>query len=553
MRNIFKRKKTPKSSEPQTLPIEEEISTIINKYTRSRHNCQKSDFMHFSKIVKDFDKSNVFSICSGFEQYPLTIIMRNSLSDTRGFIEEIHELLRMEVLQYSYNNAFYEELLWSVSGSDLFTNETPDYFIAIRDFERDTPSTNSIEVRRSREFAFGQLLLGDTHIHKSPVVISYRSLLFSEETELQKGDTCFQSTLSIDGKKIRLFLKLKGDKRVSSIIAKSLIAQQKTNLGKALRKEIKIVSAGISKDEDLGSFTGFSLNGQIHTAASNIPYILLFPKKLINLFPDYVCTTIKGKILQINKELFRSGFQTFYKPGKHFLLADFLSIVEERDLRLICQNFFVSNSYRGDDLKNLFFYKAQHREKTKIQREPFICAQDFVDHLPLRLKEDFQRSRSYSMSHNDLLAANQLILDRIYEQISSGKLLLSYKSQFILHRESGAHAKESKTLRLRKLIGDKSYINHLEKMDSKKVQIMLGTMKNILIVDTFIYQTDELVKLKQFLSKNRFNELKEDISYTQGKIKTRQIDINRICDSIEKFNQFLRDFIEKDKSISEES
>lgn len=548
MLNIFKRKKTTPSNAPQPLPIEEEITGIINKYIKSRHHCKKSDFLHFSKTVNDFKNCDVFSICSGFDLYPLTIIFNDHLSDPGGFIEEINSLLSMEVLQYTHKSEYLEEILWSLSGTDLYSNETSDYFIAIGNFEREPPHTNSIEINHSREFAFGKMLLGDINIKNSPIAVSYEALFFSDPKEKQKDYFCFQTTLKIEDKEIILFLKLKGDKRVCSIIAKSLINQQKISLENELDKRIKLIRSGISEEEDLSSFTGYSLKGIIHTAASNIPYKLLFPKKLINLFPEYTCTTIKGKILQINKKLFRSGFQTFYKPGNHFLMADFLSIVDERDLSLICQNFFVSNSFRGDDLKDLFFYKVKLEEKSKVQREPFISAYDFLEHLPLRLKEEFQRSKSYSSSHGDLLKVNQQTLDRIYEQISSGKLLLSYKSQFILQKESGSRAKESKMLRLRKLIGDKRFINHLVKMDSKKVQIMMSTIKNVLIVDTFIYQTDELIKLKPFLSKSRFNELKEDISYTQGKIKSNQIDINRICDSIEKFNRFIKDFVEKDKN-----
>ncbi len=547
MFNILKRKKTAQSNEPQPLPIEEEISFIINKYIKSRHNCKKSDFIHFSRIVNDFKNCDVFSLCSGLDVYPLTIIIKDSLSDPGGFIKEINELFSMEVLQYTHKSDYFEEILWSVSGRDLYTNETSDYFISIGEFEREPPHTNSIEISHSREFAFGKMLLGDVYINNSPLVVSYKTLLFSDDQDMPKDYTCFQTTFKIEDKKINLFLKLIGDKRVCSIVAKSLIAEQKISLAKVLGKEVKLIRAGIFQEEDFSGFTGYSLEGIIHTAASNIPYKLLFPKRLINLFPEYTCTTIKGKILQINKELFRSGFQTFYKPGNHFLMADFLSIVDERDLSLICQNFFVSNSFKGDDLKDLFFYKVKLNEKSKVQREPFIKALDFLDHLPLRLKEEFQQSKSYSSSHKDLLEVNQETLDRIYEQISSGKLLLSYKSQFILQKESGSRAKESKMLRLRKLIGDKRFINHLEKMDSKKVQIMMSTIKNVLIVDTFIYQTDELIKLKPFLSKSRFNELKEDISYTQGKIKSNQIDINRICDSIEKFNIFIRDFAEKNR------
>ena len=88
-------------------------------------------------------------------------------------------------------------------------------------------------------------------------------------------------------------------------------------------------------------------------------------------------------------------------------------------------------------------------------------------------------------------------------------------------------------------------------MDNKKVQNLFSNIKNKLISDTFIYQTDELIRVKPYLSKTRFKELKEDVRFTQGKVKTNQIDINRICDSIETFNKFIKDFIENERKKGE--
>jgi len=547
MLNIFKRKKTAEKSNNGTLPLEAEISAIISKYTGTQSSVKKSNFVHFSKELKNMDNGEIFSICSVYDHFPLTIFLRKKPSSSEGFIKEINELTKMEVLQYSYNPDFFEEELWTVSGSDLYSNETSGYFIAIGDIQKESSSTDSIEIQHSREFVFGHLLISDLYINKSPVSISYKKILFSEHSDYRPYNSFFQSTLLIDSREIQFFYLLQGNRKITSALAKSLIKNQKLKLEKILKKEIKIKNAGMIEEGELHNFSGYTLMGNIHTTGSDFPYSLLFPRKLINLFPDYICSTIKGKILQINKELLRAEFSTFYKPLNNFLMTDFLTIADDRDLNLICQNFFVSNSIHGDDIRKLFFYKVRLEEKSRVLKEPFLCSERFVSHLPLRLKEEYHRSQSYSQSYKKLLEENQKILDSIYKQITQEKLLLSYKSQFILHRESGGRAEESKTLRLRKLIGDKRYINYLAGMDSKKVQILLSTIKNILIVDTFIYQTDELVKLKPFLSRTRFSELKEDIRFTQGKIKSNQIDINRICDSIEKFNLFIREFVEKER------
>lgn len=548
MFNIFKRKKKPESITPRTRPIEKEISQIINRYTGKRLSVKKSDFMHFSKELSNLDNSIIFSIASACDRFSLSIFMRHELTAPSDFIKELNELTRMEILQYPYKKEFYEAELWAVSGSEIFSNEDFDYFITRDEFRRDISATDSLEIGYSREFAFGQTLINRLYINQSPVAVSYNNMLFSEHTHnTNTFDSFFQSSVLIDGKEIRFYYLLKGNSNITSTLTKSFIKEQKIQLEKALKKKVKILSAGQVDPEEVTNYSGYTLQGNIHTSGADIPYELLFPRKLINLYPDYICSTIKGKILQINKELFRSGFSDFYKPMKNFLITDFLSIADDRDLNLICQNFFLTNSIHGDDIRKLFFYKIKLAEKSKIQREPFISADRFFKHLPRNLKEEFQLSKAYSQSYRELIQGNQKILNSIFRQISEKKLLLSYGAQTILNKELGARAKESKTLRLRKLIGDKRYINYLARLDSKKVQILFSTMKNVLIIDTLIYQTDELIKLKPYLSKTRFDELRADISYTQGKIKSNQIDINRICDSIEKFNLFIKEFVKKEQ------
>jgi hypothetical protein len=84
-------------------------------------------------------------------------------------------------------------------------------------------------------------------------------------------------------------------------------------------------------------------------------------------------------------------------------------------------------------------------------------------------------------------------------------------------------------------------------MESSKIQIFLGSLKHRVLTDLFVYQTDRLTWIKPHLSRNRFTELSEDIRITQRKIKEGQIDINRICDSIEEFNRTVKTLVEKGK------
>ena len=547
MFNIFKRKKNQQRNEPEQPPLEQAISQIINNYFNTESPLESIDFLNFQNQLENIDSASVFSLCHNTDQYPVIIFIRKKIEKVKDFIHDLNELSKLEVLQYDYESVDSDEMLWTVSSSEMYSDKNQNFFIFIKSILKETNEKDIIMIHHSQEFRLGQLLIKDLTIKQSPVSISYEKILFSQDYSEINNETCYSSTLMIDNREIQLYYLITGHSKMIPFLVRELIKAQIKPLGNFLKKEIHIQRAGVGNISQTSDYSDFTLMGQIHTTGADIPYRLIFPRKLINLFPDYVCTTIKGKILQINKELFRRDFPQFYRSHGSFLIRDFLSVIEERDLSLICQNYFSSNSISGEDMRKLFFYRVKGEEKTRVLRIPFISASVFVNHLPLRLKEDFQRSSAYSQSYNDLLNANEKMLDHIYSELTEGKLLLSYKAKYILEKEPGSRVKESKTLRLKKLVGDKRFINLISRMDSKKAQVLLSNMKNGLIVDTFIYQTDELIKLKPYLSRNRFNELREDIKYTQGKVKSSQIDINRICDSIEDFNSFIRDYLEKEQ------
>ena len=547
MFNIFKRKKKSDNSEPQENPIEIQIATLVKENLNYDNQISEIDLNHLGNELKKINKGTFISLCNNRDLFPISILFSKEISELSSLMEQLHELTGLEPIQYEYEENHYSETMWTHSDYVIHCSPQSDYFILTNDYHKESASSNILKIHHNKEFLLGQLLIGDLSVKGSLFSMVYSELDFSPGIENNDENSYFQSSMKIDNSNIDFHYCLKGKNKYIGQLAKELIKDQKSKFETQFSKSVSITKAGPVDSQSITTTTLFSIKGIIHTSGINIPFLLFFPKSIVKLFPQYFCRTIKGNILQINKELMRIEFDNFYKSKMELLFDDFLAIAENRDLNLICQNFFLSNSINADKLRELFYYKIKLDEKTKVLKIPFISQNPFTNHLPIRLRESFKESKSFSQNYDELIDANRDILELIYRNESEGNLLLSYKTKYILDRELGSKERENKTRRLKKLVGNKKYINYLSKIDNKKAQVLLSNMKNILIADTFIYQTDELIKLKPYLSKNRFNELREDITFTQGKIKTNQIDVNRICDSIEKFNDYIKEFARKER------
>jgi hypothetical protein len=542
---LFRRRKKEEKSKPENPPLEVSISAIISSESNKAVN--KIEFNQCRNILDSWEKAEIFSICHNTDDFYATIVVKGVVENSEKIKNELHELTEREVLQYEYNKDFFLESLWSLSTKTLFATEEKSLLIAIDDSELTVKSSQQLNIRHSKAFSFGKFLMKDLRDVNFPVSVSYDNMFFTFEMDKNESKLLFESTLAIESADYQFYYLMNHEAKYTAKLVKAFIKEQKKYLETHLKRSVSIKHAGLVESVEDISKSSFSMGGVVHTPISAFNYTFIFPKKFLNLFPQYICNTIKGRTLQINKEYFRKDFDSFYKSGEEFLFSDYFSIIDNRDMNLICQNFFLSNSISGEKIKKLFFYKVTSNEKKRINKVPMIGGEQFLNHLPLRLKESYLNSKNYSRNFEELLDLNQLMLDKIYREMKEKKLLLSYKSRYILDKELGSKNKENKTRRLKKLISDKRYINYLDRLDDKKVQILLSNMKNVLIVDTFIYQADELIKLKPYFSQRRFKELKEDINFTQGKVKTNQIDINRICDSIEKFNGTIRDFVKKDQ------
>lgn len=548
MLNIFRDRIKARSKDLKKEPLEVEIKDLISKISQKEYDLENTDFNTFSSALKNIPQAEIFSLSNGSDEFTVSIFLLNNTDELRErIIKELNVLSGLEVLYYEYSSDFYNESIWSHSNNALYASSDKSLFISKNEMSQQNLMRETILITKSREFLFGTLFFNGFTQGKTTIEILYRNLIFNHQYTIQSDSPAFSSVIQIGDLDFSFLYILENASPSTSQLIKELIKEQRKRLEDVFQKKTVIKQAGLFKQELKDNYSGFTLEGTIYTPGTDVDFKVIFPKKIINLFPDYSCTTAKGKILQINKDLLRREFSTFYKSSTDFLFGDYLSILDERDLNLICQNFLLSHKYDGDKIKRLFYFRIRLEENSRILKMPLSTINRFLSHLPLNLLEQYRESKAYSETLENMIDYQKLTMVQIYKDLNEKKLLLSYKSQYLLNKELGKQEKENKTRRLRKLVGDKRYINYLDHMEHQKAQILLSNIKNVLIVDTFIYQEEELNRLKPYLSKRRFQELREDIRFTQSKIKSNQIDINRICDSIELFNSDIRDFVKNEK------
>ncbi len=541
------------------VPIEQKVAGVLSGIYNSGTKINLISFPLFENELRSINKGQFFSAIDGNDIFTLTIFICEETEFADEITHKLSEIEGQEFLQYNYERKFYKETLWSLCSDKIysFKSTTINYYICINNINHKKEPANIISIKRNSQFILGKLLL-NTRLSNNPGIhVIYNKLDFSDKDEYQIdiNHTVYQSTISREKENFTFFYILKKPEeikseyfsRFSTSIIKSVIKEQVTQLNDILKENFEILNIEPYKKTIRITHSYIILYNTLTYGNTGIEVQVLFPKRLLSLFPDFSCRTIKGRILQINKFLFRNRFENFYKEKENLIFTEFISIITGRDLSLICQNFFLSKTFNTQILKKLFYYKTKQGDKTILKNIPFCNRDQFLNHMPVRIRESFIKNKIYAESYDEMIEINSMVLENIYLEMKNDKLLLSYKARFILEKEYGAKEKKNKIKRLRKLINEKKYINILNKFDKKDIQILLNNMKCKILSDTLIYQTDELIKLKPYLSKTRFIELREDVKFTQEKIKSNQIDINRICDSIEAFNNIIHIFTKEEE------
>lgn len=547
MRNIFKRKKKDQSPENEKLPLEQTVVLSLNRLLNIEGELQPSDLPVLEEFLSREGGIRIFQLCGNSDRFPFSVVMGLPGPETDGLVHLLGELSAMEVIHHICSFENKGAFLWRNSDSTVLRPAHGEYLILIDGSADNEPGSDCLHITRNREFFFGRHLTGDFSINNSPLLFTTDKICFSAVNEPEEDFTPFNAQFSLDDRNFSATLAIKGQGPVINLMAKETISRMKQQLGIYPGGNIKILSAGPQPVEDRDYLKDFRIEGSIFTTGGTFPWRMYFSRKLLNIFPEQQCTTIKGKILQTDRLLFEKNFSTFHKTGEVYLMADFLTHLNQRDLNLVCQNFFLSRGYRGNNLTTLFRYRVKLEEKSRVLRIPFTGETAMISRLPQGIREEYRISREYASSLEELIDMNRTILREIYRDFHEGKLLLSPNAALLLERETGREMKENKMLRLKKLMSDGRYLNALTRMDGSRAQVLLGAMNHTWLTDTFVYQTEKLPVVKPFLSKNRFRELMEDVAYTQKKIKSGQIDINRIGDSMENFYREVRLFMEKEK------
>ncbi|MBB6481428.1 hypothetical protein [Spirochaeta isovalerica] len=547
MLKLFKRKKNNQSSEEAPVPPEKRITGILNKLLNLNEETEIIDTAEMRKRLDDSVPWLYFHLCGSSDIFDFSIVLKDDGFQKEQISHLLNEALALEVLPGILTVEDKEPLFWNIGEKEVIAGGKNSYYIVKSDQESgQEKDSKCLIVKRSREFAFGSYLIPELTIGNSPICADYSQICFDPVPVSAEGCSLYRCTFTIDNRDTECFYSFKGQNPSIATLSAQLMKAQKNSLGRLMNKEVKIRSAGPFSGDIDAMADGYELEGNIYSPGGSLTYAFRFPRKLINLLPEQECSTVKGKILQTNRELFSRNFSSFHLTEGRFLLDDLLTLAGKRDINLICQNFFLARSLSGNELRELFYHKIRKGDRIGMTSIPFRSRQNLLSHLPVRLRDGFIAGSGCSDSLEELLERNRKLLEELYNQIMDNKILLGSNTLMILERETGARLQESKMLRLKKLMSNMGSYNALMRMDSKTIQIFLGQLNHTVLSDLFVYQPKNIVQVKPFLSRTRFNELMEDVRFTQKRIKTNQIDINRICDNIERFNRESAEFIEKE-------
>ena len=456
MLKLFKKRSIIKE-DIEEKPLRQKVAQIISRIFTCDSEIQPLDFNDFKIELNKIDRGQFFSIAEGSDNFSLTLFICGKPQYSKEIVNELSNLIRHEVLQYEYQQENYLESLWSLSSCDFFSYKSDkiNYYICINNNSISNDSADTILISNSCEFILGTLLLTYPQKPNNPFIsVLYKSIKFSGGEYIEKQQIGYRSLISIGEDNYTFYYILskpeKGDwatfTKTSSSIIKMLIKEQIRNLGYTLKKKISILKAGPINNNLIIEQSNIRLNADLISGTGRVPIQLIFPKKILSLFPDFTCRTVKGKILLINKYIFRKNFSSYYKTGKDLLFVEFLNLIENRDLSLVCQNYFLSNSFNAAHIRKLFYFKITSGKKTIIKNVPLLNRNQFLNHLPLRFRENFLLDKSYCDSYGELVVINITALEGIYRNMEENKLLLSYKARYILEKEYGSKEKEKKSV-----------------------------------------------------------------------------------------------------------
>ena len=443
-----------------------------------------------------------------------------------------------------------DEFFWSISGCEIvqirigsvscylfleekkflmFNKNCQDYEVSINNIFNpvvDYPSlkklNNRLELTGSHsDFLFGifflprSLLLGE---HRA--VNGFNSVIFKPEFEYNENGVSFTLNLTIEGNifDINYFIPSKIESRGD--LTKIIQTLVKAVLP-VWRKYFDIDKVGSSRSLPETTQVECLLTGGIKYKNSLIPVeiglsegiINLLAGKLVELNVNY--STDLARVMLINQSLLHIFLkENLFLPLN---LSEFLNLIDEIDLRRITQNFFSGTGWKGNVMQSLFSYSIKDIQKKKIYyfQDTFFDREGFFKYLPNSQKDEWNQSRSASVSYKEMVLSGRDALHDIFQTFRNDHLELSYKGATLLKNEFKVKGDKKIRVELDQVIEKESFSYLLEDTFPRDVQNLLAKLTAKVLANALVLYTESLVSLEPFMSRNYKSELKDLIKIIQ--------------------------------------
>lgn len=348
--------------------------------------------------------------------------------------------------------------------------------------------------------------------------------------------------------------------------------------GKKLRAQVPFSGAkgGVSagpKKEALSRFLVFE--AEIGIGRQRIPCIVAVDRTVFAILARRLLEPSEGRFLQrhpqresllsasINRTILSQEIDWFSvesldrdipkngPPGLYgFRVSELINLLDDDDVKRIMQNYFIGSGFTVGDMQKLFFFKVgpDENDRFRITIDPSFDNPRFTNLLPRVPKEEWKRIHGVSETYRDLLENNAAAMQGIYNAMSHDKLLLSYKSRHILDSEFKEKIEGEYLERIDSLLEAGEPLRSLKHLTRETAQQVVSAMPTKKLAVALLTRTDDAREYGTFMSRNKRQELAEEIRVQKRRRETGQFTAELIYDNLLELREAFMQAAEKQKA-----
>jgi hypothetical protein len=400
-----------------------------------------------------------------------------------------------------YNKKSKEELLWRSADSIIYRveTETDKFYIFFKEnnyyylekyleegkytiqslakkiynvLKKENVLLSRLEIRTPNELLLNRFIL-PSKITCSAFEIFPNYLFFRTplKSDLATERYRYGFELSISGKNYPIYFALpkKGDdqlefkKQMDGIV--SCIC--KLLLQKYAELNIRIDKKAAGPVDTFQLNNTICMTSELYYGKSKVPCEIFISRNIMELLyeklgdkdenPNYF-NKAQGELLNfiyLNRNLLKKNISNFYKygtegfleAGSPVLFYQFINLLSENDIKVVVQNFFISQGWKTKDIKNLFYCwipGANKKDKTIVLFSDFR-EEKILKNLPDRIKDEWSpmpirpefaiQLIPTSLDKESFISKNLEVMKSIFELYKKGKLELSAKGVIVLKKD----------------------------------------------------------------------------------------------------------------------